>query len=78
MELVASLHGAQGLTVVLVSHLLNVVVNYVQSLVLMGGGQLLAGPLDEVLTERNLTRLYPSGATLAQVGGRRVVLAGRS
>jgi ABC-type Mn2+/Zn2+ transport system ATPase subunit len=78
MDLVALLHRSQGLTVVLVSHLLNVVVNYVASLVLMGGEHLLMGPLDEVLTEENLGRLYPSGATLAQVGGRRVVLAGRS
>jgi ABC-type Mn2+/Zn2+ transport system ATPase subunit len=77
MELIASFHREQGLTVVLVSHLLNVVVNYVKSLVLMDGERLLAGPLDEVLTEKNLQQLYPSGVTLARVSGRRVVLAGR-
>jgi ABC-type Mn2+/Zn2+ transport system ATPase subunit len=77
MELIAALHDEQGLTVVLVSHLLNVVVNYVKSLVLMDGERLLAGPLEEVLTEENLQRLYPSGASLTRVGGRRVVLAGR-
>jgi ABC-type Mn2+/Zn2+ transport system ATPase subunit len=77
MDLIASLHREEGLTVVLVSHLLNLVVNYVKSLVLMDGERLLVGPLDEVLTEGNLGLLYPSGATLARVGGRRVVLAGK-
>jgi ABC-type Mn2+/Zn2+ transport system ATPase subunit len=77
MELVAALHRDEGITVILVSHLLNVVVNYVHSLVLMDGTRFLAGTLEEVLTEENLTRLYPSGATLGTVGGRRVVLAGR-
>jgi ABC-type Mn2+/Zn2+ transport system ATPase subunit len=77
MELIASFHRDHGLTVVLVSHLLNVVVNYVASLVLMDGECLLAGSLDEVLTEENMKRLYPSGVTLARVAGRRVVLAGQ-
>jgi ABC-type Mn2+/Zn2+ transport system ATPase subunit len=77
MELIASLHDRDGLTVILVSHLLNLVVNYVRNLVLMDGQRFLAGPLDAVLSVDNLETLYGTGVTLARVGSRRVVLAGR-
>jgi len=76
MELVASLHERDGLTVLMVSHLLNVVVNYVEDLVLIDRSLFLAGPLVEMLTESNMRRLYPTGVTIGTVGGRRVVLPG--
>ena len=74
MELVAGLHSRGGLTVILVSHLLNVVVNYVRSLVLIDRERFLSGPLDEVLTRDNLRSLYGTDVFLGTVDGRRVVL----
>jgi ABC-type Mn2+/Zn2+ transport system ATPase subunit len=74
MELIASFHDKRGLTVVMVSHLLNVVVNYVRSLALLGAEGLISGPLDEVLTVGNLERLYGTGVTIGTLDGRRLVL----
>ena len=74
MELIARFHARSGMTVVMVSHLLNVVVNYVRSLALLGPSGILSGPLEEVLTRENLERLYGTGVTLSVVDGRRVVL----
>jgi ABC-type Mn2+/Zn2+ transport system ATPase subunit len=75
VELIAALHRRQGLTIVIVSHVLNVVVNVVESLALMTRGSVLAGPLDAVLTPQNLERVYGGGVVLAEVDGRRIVLA---
>jgi ABC-type Mn2+/Zn2+ transport system ATPase subunit len=74
MELIAGLHREQRLTVVMVSHLLNVVINYVRELVLVGREAFISGPLDEVLTPENLGRVYGTGVTLQTVEGRRIVL----
>jgi ABC-type Mn2+/Zn2+ transport system ATPase subunit len=77
MELVASLHVRDRLTVIMVSHLLNVVVNYVRSLALVDRAFFLAGPLEVVLTKANLERMYGTGVTLGVLDGRRVVLPSR-
>jgi len=74
MELIAALHAQRALTVVMVSHLLNVVVNYVRSLALLGGPGVISGPISEVLTVENLERLYGTKVTLGELDGRRVVL----
>jgi len=74
MELVARLHQHERLTVVMVSHVLNVVVNYARSLVLIEPSAFLAGPIDQVLTVANLERVYGTGVSIGTVGGRRVVL----
>lgn len=78
MELVASLHDQDGLTVIMVSHLLNVVVNYVKNLVLVDRSNFLAGPVDRVLTEENLGKMYRVGVSIGTVDGRRVVLPCRA
>jgi manganese/zinc/iron transport system ATP- binding protein len=77
MELIAELH-VSGLTVIMISHLLNVVLNYVRSLVLMGDSTFASGPIDDVLTPENLRRLYGTEVGIHAVDGRRVVLPGRS
>ncbi len=74
MELVRAFHDRDGLTVIMVSHVLNVVVNYVRSLVLVDRDMFLAGPIDEILTEKNLERMYGTGVTIGTLDGRRVVL----
>jgi ABC-type cobalamin/Fe3+-siderophores transport system ATPase subunit len=74
MELVARLHQDEKLTVVMVSHLLNVVINYARSLVLIEPSAFLAGPIEQVLTVANLERVYGTEVSIGTVGGRRVVL----
>src|SRR5204863_7709507 len=58
MELVRLLHRQDGLTVVMVSHLLNVVASYVARLAIVGNGRLDVGPVATMLTAEKLTALY--------------------
>jgi ABC-type Mn2+/Zn2+ transport system ATPase subunit len=76
MELVASLNRA-GRTVVMVSHLLNVVAHYATRVAILHGGRLEVGPADQVLTSERLTALYGMPVVVADVQGRRAVLPAR-
>lgn len=74
MELVAGFHRDERLTVVLVSHDLNIVVNYASSLVLIDRARFLAGPMESVLTEAQLRSVYGTDVRIAAVEGRKVVV----
>ncbi|MBI3770636.1 MAG: metal ABC transporter ATP-binding protein [Deltaproteobacteria bacterium] len=76
MELVRRLHVADRLTVVMVSHLLNVVASYVARLAIVGGGRLEVGPVATMLTGERLTALYGTPVRVHHVDGAAVVLAG--
>jgi manganese/zinc/iron transport system ATP- binding protein len=76
MELVRRLHEEDGLTVVMVSHLLNVVASYVARLAIVGHGRLEVGPIDAMLTAERLTRLYQTAVRVHHVDGSAVVLPG--
>jgi ABC-type Mn2+/Zn2+ transport system ATPase subunit len=76
MELVKHLCGADGITVVMVSHLLNVVANYAESLVILDRGLQAAGPTDEVLSSERLTEIYGVPIEVATCAGRTVVVTG--
>jgi len=76
MELVRRLHVEDRLTVVMVSHLLNVVASYVARLAIVGDGRLEVGPIATMLTAEKLTALYGSAVRVHRVDGSAVVLAG--
>lgn len=76
MELVKQLRETDGITVVMVSHLLNVVANYADSLVILDDGHRVIGKLSEVLTSENLTSLYGVPVQVDMCAGQRVVLTG--
>ncbi len=76
MELLKHLHTVDGLTIVMVSHLLNVVVNYVDNLMLIADGRRIAGKVEEVLTSRNLTEVYQVPIEVTGCGSKKVVLTG--
>ena len=75
MELVASLNRA-GRTVIMVSHLLNVVVHYATRVAILREGKIDAGLASEVLTSERLTRLYGTPVIVGVVEGRRAILPG--
>jgi ABC-type Mn2+/Zn2+ transport system ATPase subunit len=79
MELVSRLHRDGKLTVIMVSHLLNVVAAYVQRLAIVGDGRLDVGPAEAMLTAERLSALYRTAVVVRQVDGQTVVLprAGR-
>jgi ABC-type Mn2+/Zn2+ transport system ATPase subunit len=76
MDLARHLHDHDGLTVIMVSHLLNVVASYVQRLAIVGDGRLDVGPIDTMLTAERLSALYSTPVLVERVDGRIVVLPG--
>jgi zinc transport system ATP-binding protein len=76
MDLVARLH-TEGKTILFVSHLLNVVANYVKKLAIIHHGTLEIGPVDAMLTGAKLTALYGIPVEVAHTGGQHVVLPER-
>jgi len=76
MELLKHLHDVDNITIVMVSHLLNVVVNYAKKLALIDGGLRMVGSTTEVLSSRNLSDIYEVPVEIASFGGKIVVLTG--
>ncbi|MFQ5665276.1 MAG: metal ABC transporter ATP-binding protein [Candidatus Binatia bacterium] len=74
MDLVRHLHVNDHLTVIMVSHLLNVVASYVERLAIVGDGQLEVGPVDTMLTAEKLSALYGTAVLVDRIDGRAVVL----
>ena len=76
MELIKRLHSVDGLTVILVSHLLSDVATYVQRIILVEQGLFLMGAVDDILTEDNLSKLYNVPVSVGEFLGNKVILAG--
>lgn len=74
MALIDRLHRETGLTVVMVSHLLNTVARWVGRIGILHEGQLQIGKPEEVLTAANLQRVYGPGADVERLKGHLVVL----
>lgn len=75
LGLIRELHEQDRLTVLMVSHALNEVANYVDQIGLLVHGRLRLGPVDEVLTEHSLSDLYGIPVEVASFSGHRIVLA---
>lgn len=76
MELLKHLHDQDGITVVMVSHLLNVVASYAKKLALVDGGLRLVGRTDEVMSSKNLTDIYEVPIEVVVCEGKKVILVG--
>jgi ABC-type Mn2+/Zn2+ transport system ATPase subunit len=76
MELLRRLHDEDGITIVMVSHLLNVVANYAEKLALIDGGLRMVGRTEDVLSSENLSAVYEVPVDVAVHDGRRIVLTG--
>jgi ABC-type Mn2+/Zn2+ transport system ATPase subunit len=77
LSLVRELHEHSGLTVLMVSHALNEIANYVERLALVLEGGFRIGPVNEILTEETLTSLYRIPVEVDSFNGHRIVLARR-
>ena len=78
LELVRRLHREDRLTVVMVSHLLNVVASYVSRLAIVGDGRVDLGPVADMLTSERLSALYGIAVRVHHLDGSAVVLAGEA
>jgi ABC-type Mn2+/Zn2+ transport system ATPase subunit len=76
IEFLRDLNRKQQVTIVIVTHLLNVVLNFSTSIMLMGANRILHGPLEDVLQEERLNELYGVRVHLASVAGQRALVVG--
>ena len=76
MDLVLHLHVQDKLTVIMVSHLLNVVASYVRRLAIVGDGNVEVGPVESMLTAEKLSALYRTRVVVDRIDDRVVVLPG--
>ena len=76
IEFLVALNRTRGVTVLLVTHLVSIVLNAATSVLLMGPDGILTGAVDEVLEEQRLTRLYGAPVHLGRVAGRRTLVVG--
>jgi zinc transport system ATP-binding protein len=76
LELIRHLHKHDTLTVLMVSHLLDDVANYVKRIALVERKSFLVGDVDDILTAQNLTALYEIPVTVTNVQGGKVILPG--
>lgn len=77
LGLVRELHERDDLTVLMVSHALNEVANYVSRIALVLEGGFRIGMVGEILTEQTLSQMYGIAVDVEQVGGHRIVIARR-
>jgi len=74
MELIRDLHMNQHLTVLMVSHHLNVMANYVDRLAIIDQETMYVGKLHCILTEDNLEKIYAMKVKILEVDGQRAIL----
>lgn len=77
LGLVRELHERHGLTVLMVSHALNEVANYVERIALVLQGAFRIGPVDAIMTEQTLSEMYGIPVEVSSFNGHRIVVARR-
>ncbi len=73
LELIEQLHG-EGITILLASHRLNTVANYVKQVALVHKGRLQIGSREALLTGENLSELYGIPVEVIREDGDRLVV----
>ena len=77
LALVRELHERDGLTVLMVSHALNEVANYVRRIALVLEGAFRVGNVDEIMTEETLSDMYGIPVEVSSFEDHRMVFARR-
>lgn len=73
LDFIKQLHEG-GMTILLVSHVLEIVANYAEKIAIIGEGRLHIGSREEILTPERLSSLYGVEVEVGEVSGRKVVL----
>ncbi len=74
MELIKVLHTEYALTVVLVSHDLNIIANYVKTLSIIHNNTLKLGPVDSILNEETMARVYGTKVKIVNISGQKAII----
>jgi ABC-type Mn2+/Zn2+ transport system ATPase subunit len=77
LGLVRELHERDNLTVLMVSHALNEVANYVDRIALVMNGGFRIGAVDEIMTQSVLSDMYRIPVDVDRFNGHRIVVARR-
>lgn len=75
LSLVRDLHERDRLTVLMVSHALNEVANYVSRIALTMEGAFRVGAVDEIMDEATLSTMYGIPVEVDEIHGHRIVVA---
>jgi ABC-type Mn2+/Zn2+ transport system ATPase subunit len=76
IDFLRDLNRGRQMTILIVTHLLNVVLNLSTSIMLMGTNGIVHGPVEKVLQEERLSQLYGVQVRLALIAGRRTLMVG--
>ncbi len=76
LELIHKLHEQDRLTVIMVTHMLDDMANYVKRIAIVEANYFQVGDVDEVLTARNLSTVYQMPVKVMDIGGMKVILPG--
>lgn len=74
MSLVREIHRSMGITIVLVSHLLNIVFNYVDRVAFLKDKQIRIHRKEEALQPQLLSEIYETQVKVGRVNGRFVIV----
>lgn len=77
IDFLRDLNRTQGVTILIVTHLLSLVLNFATSILLMGAGTILHGPIEDVLREDRLSELYGVSIRIGRVGGQHMLVVDR-
>jgi manganese/zinc/iron transport system ATP- binding protein len=78
LGLVRELHERDGLTVLMVSHALNEVANYVERIALVVEGGFRIGTVGDIMTEQTLSEMYGIPVEVDSFNGHKIVVARRT
>ena len=77
LSLIRELHERDNITVLMVSHALNEVANYVERIALTLEGSFRIGNVDEIMNEQVLSGMYGIPVEVDRFDGHRIVVARR-
>jgi ABC-type Mn2+/Zn2+ transport system ATPase subunit len=78
LEFLRDLNRTHGVTILMVTHMLPIVLNLASSIMLLGGRTVLHGTVDEVLHEKRLTEAFGVPVHLGIVAGQRTLVVGNA
>ncbi len=78
MELIKKIHSEQNVTVVIVSHLLHNIINYVKRLAFISRGKFFIHPVQDAVKDHYLSEVFDSHVMVGEVSGKKVVIANGS
>ena len=74
MAVIREQHGAQGLTVVLAAHDLNLIGRFASKIAIVAGGRAHSGPPRELLEVHRLREVYGVDLEVHEVQGQRLIV----